>query len=112
MRHKTCRSPVLRPLTFIANQIGLDNGVHFRWLIWDAVVPAASPAPGGQRSDIYLRTKLPSETIEYGCSIARRDRDLDAQYYVSLAQVAGFKFVRLEEQNSPGKTFLLELSKP
>lgn len=83
-----------------------------RWLIWDAVVPAASPASGGQRFDLYLRTQLPSETIEYGYSIARRDRDLDAQYYINLAKVAGFQFVRLEEQNSPRRTFLLELSKP
>jgi hypothetical protein len=83
-----------------------------RWLIWDAVVPAASAAPGEQRFDIYLRTKLPSETIEYGYSIARRDRSLDAQYYINLAKGVGFKVVRLEEQNSPRQTFYLELSKP
>ena len=83
-----------------------------RWLIWDAVVPAASPVPGGLRFDVYLRTKLPSETIEYGYSIARHGRAIDAQYYVNLAKGAGFKVVRLEEQNSPRQTFYLELSKP
>jgi SAM-dependent methyltransferase len=81
-----------------------------RWLIWDAVVPAASPLPGGH--DIYLRTKLPSETIEYGYSIARHGRTLDAQYYVNLAKGAGFKVASLEEQTSPRRTFYLELRKP
>jgi SAM-dependent methyltransferase len=45
-----------------------------RWLIWDAVVPAASDEPEGKRFTIYLRTKLPAETVEYGYSIARYDR--------------------------------------
>ena len=83
-----------------------------RWLIWDAVVPAASEGSGGKRFTIYLRTKLPSETIDYGYSIARYDRDLDPSYYVALAKDCGFEVVTLSEQNSPRKTFFLELRRP
>jgi SAM-dependent methyltransferase len=83
-----------------------------RWLIWDAVVPAASDEPGGKRFTIYLRTKLPSETIDYGYSIARYDRVLDPPYYIALAKDCGFEVAALKEQDSPRKTFLLELRRP
>jgi len=83
-----------------------------RWLIWDAVVPAAAIGPNGQRFTIHLRTKLPSETIEYGYSVARKDRDLNPPYYIALAKDCGFEVVTLTEQNSPGKTFFLELRRP
>jgi ubiquinone/menaquinone biosynthesis C-methylase UbiE len=81
-------------------------------LIWDAVVPAASDEPSGKRFTIYLRTKLPSETIEYGYSIARYDRELNPTYYMELAKECGFKVVTLEEQKSPRRTFFLELMRP
>jgi len=83
-----------------------------RWLIWDAVVPAASPAPGDSGSIFISGPSCRRRPLSTGNSIARRDRDLDAQYYINLAKVAGFKFVILEEQNSPRRTFVLELSKP
>jgi SAM-dependent methyltransferase len=83
-----------------------------RWLIWDAVVPAPSAEPEGKRFSIYLRTKLPSETIDYGYSIARYDRVLDPSYYTALAKDCGFEVVTLTEQDSPGKTFFLELRRP
>src|SRR5216110_1204514 len=79
-----------------------------RWLIWDAVVPAASDEWDGKRFTVYLRTKLPSETIDYGYSIARSDRVVDPSYYVALAKDCGFEVVTLTEQNSPRKTFFLE----
>jgi SAM-dependent methyltransferase len=82
------------------------------WLIWDAVVPAASDEPEGKRFTIYLRTKLPSETIDYGYSIARYDRVLDPSYYVALAKDCGFEVIALKEQNLPRKTFFLELRRP
>jgi ubiquinone/menaquinone biosynthesis C-methylase UbiE len=83
-----------------------------RWLIWDAVVPAASAEPEGKRFTIYLRTKLPSETIDYGSSIVRYDRVLDPSYYLALAKDCGFEVVTLTEQDSPRKTFFLELRRP
>ena len=83
-----------------------------RWLIWDAVVPAASDGPQGKEFSIYLRTKLPAETIEYGYSITRRDHTLDPAYYTALAKECGFEVVSLTEQESPGKTFFLELRRP
>jgi len=83
-----------------------------RWLIWDAVVPAASDAPDGKRFTIYLHTRLPSETIDYGYSIARYDRDLDTPYYLALAKDCGFEVVTLNEQKSPRRTFFLELRRP
>lgn len=83
-----------------------------RWLIWDAVVPAASDGPDGKRFTIYLRTKLPSETIDYGYSIDRYDRDLDSSYYVALAKDCGFEVVTLNKQDCPRKTFFLELRRP
>ena len=42
-------------------------------------VISGSDEPNGQRFAIYLRTKLPSETIDYGYSVARKDRDLTEQ---------------------------------
>jgi SAM-dependent methyltransferase len=83
-----------------------------RWLIWDAVVPAVSDEPGGKRFTVYLQTKLPSETIEYGYSIARYDRVLDPSYYIALAKNCGFEVVALKEQSSPRRTFFLELRRP
>jgi SAM-dependent methyltransferase len=83
-----------------------------RWLIWDAVVPPASDGPEGKRFTIYLRTKLPAETVDYGYSIARYDRVLDPSYYVALAKDCGFEVVALKEQDSPRKTFFLELRRP
>ena len=83
-----------------------------RMLIWDAVVPAASDGADGKRFDVYLRTKLPSETIEYGYSIARYERVLDPAYYTALAKDCGFEVVKLTEQNSPRRTFFLELRRP
>jgi ubiquinone/menaquinone biosynthesis C-methylase UbiE len=83
-----------------------------RWLIWDAVVPAVSDEPEGKRFTVYLRTKLPSETVEYGYSIARYDRVLDPSYYTALAKDCGFEVVTVKEQGSPGKTFFLELRRP
>jgi ubiquinone/menaquinone biosynthesis C-methylase UbiE len=83
-----------------------------RWLIWDAVVPTVSDEPEGKRFTIYLRTKLPSETVEYGYSIARYDRILDPSYYAALAKDCGFEVVTLKEQGSPTKTFFLELRRP
>ena len=75
-------------------------------------MPAASDEPGGKRFSIYLRTKLPKETIEYGYSIARYDRVLDPSYYVAMAKECGFEIVTLREQGSPCKTFFLELRRP
>jgi hypothetical protein len=67
---------------------------------------------GGNRFTIYLRTKLAAEIIDYGCSIARYDRVLDPPYYVALAKDCGFEVVTLKEQDSPRKTFVLELRRP
>jgi len=45
-------------------------------------------------------------------SITRRDRTLDPAYYTALAKECGFEVVSLTEQESPGKTFFLELRRP
>jgi ubiquinone/menaquinone biosynthesis C-methylase UbiE len=82
-----------------------------KWLIWDSVIQAASPGSKGERFDAYLRTHLPSETIEYGYSINRPDRSLDVSYYSSLAVRTGFEVTDVKEQGA-GKSFLMTLRKP
>jgi hypothetical protein len=70
-------------------------------------VISGSDEPNGQRFAIYLRTKLPSETIDYGYSVARKDRDLNPSYYVALAKDCGFEVVTLTEQKLARKDLLL-----
>jgi ubiquinone/menaquinone biosynthesis C-methylase UbiE len=82
-----------------------------KWLIWDSVVPAASPGSKGERFDAYLRTRLPTETIEYGYSIERPDRSFDISYYSSLAVRTGFQVTDVKEQGA-GKSFFMTLRKP
>jgi ubiquinone/menaquinone biosynthesis C-methylase UbiE len=82
-----------------------------KWLIWDSVVPAATPGSKGERFDAYLRTRLPSETIEYGYSIQRPDRPLDVGYYSSLAVRKGFQVIDVKEQGA-GRSFFMTLRKP
>lgn len=82
------------------------------WSIWDTVVPAKADGVGGKRLDVYLSTKLPQETIEYGYSIDRYAQKIDAAYYVGLAKECGFQVVRLKEDPGPRHTFFLELKRP
>ena len=81
------------------------------WLVWDAVVPAATPGSGKEEYTAWLRTHLPTETIVYGYSMVKLDRALDVPYYSGLAPHAGFQISEIQ-QIGGGKSFLMTLRKP
>ena len=81
------------------------------WLIWDAVVPAATPGSEKESFTAWLRTHLPHETIVYGYSMVKLGRPLDVAYYSGLATHAGFQVAEVQEQGG-GKSFLMKLRKP
>ena len=81
------------------------------WLIWDAVVPAATPGSEKESFTAWLRTHLPHETIVYGYSMVKLGRPLDVAYYSGLATHAGFQVAEVQEQGG-GKSFVMKLRKP
>jgi ubiquinone/menaquinone biosynthesis C-methylase UbiE len=81
------------------------------WLVWDSVVPAATPGSEKESYTAWLRTHLPNETIVYGYSMMKFERPLDVPYYSGLATHAGFQVVEVKEQGA-GKSFLMRLRKP
>jgi ubiquinone/menaquinone biosynthesis C-methylase UbiE len=81
------------------------------WLVWDAVVPAATPGAEKESYTAWLRTHLPNETIVYGYSVVKFEKPLDVPYYSALATHAGFQIAEVKEQGG-GKSFLMKLRKP
>jgi len=81
------------------------------WLVWDSVVPAATPGSKKESYTAWLRTHLPNETIVYGYSMLRFERPLDVSYYSGLATHAGFQIAEVKDQGG-GKSFLMRLRKP
>ena len=81
------------------------------WLVWDAVVPAASPGAEKESYTAWLRTHLPNETIVYGYSMVKLDKALDVPYYSGLAARAGFQIAEVQQLGA-GKSFFLKLRKP
>ncbi len=81
------------------------------WLVWDSVVPAATPGSEKESYTAWLRTHLPNEIIVYGYSMLKFEKPLDVPYYSGLATRAGFQIVQVKEQGG-GKSFLMKLRKP
>jgi ubiquinone/menaquinone biosynthesis C-methylase UbiE len=81
------------------------------WLVWDAVVPAATPGSEKESYTAWLRTHLPNETIVYGYSMLKFEKPLDVKYYSGLATRAGFQIAEVKEQGG-GKSFSMKLRKP
>ena len=81
------------------------------WLVWDSVVPAATPGSEKESYTAWLRTHLPNETIVYGYSILKSREPLDVPYYSRLATRAGFQVDEVKEQGG-GKSFFMRLRKP
>jgi ubiquinone/menaquinone biosynthesis C-methylase UbiE len=80
------------------------------FLIWDAVVPAATP-DSAKEYTAWLRTHLPNETIVYGYSVIKFPKPMDVAYYSALATHAGFQVAEVKEQGG-GKSFSMRLRKP
>lgn len=81
------------------------------WLVWDAVVPAATPGAGREEYTSWLGTHLPNETIVWGYSLVKLDKALDVPYYSALATHAGFQIAEVRQLGG-GKSFLMTLRKP
>lgn len=81
------------------------------WLVWDSVVPAATPGSEKESYTAWLRTHLPGETIVYGYSVLKFEKPLDVPYYSRLAAHAGFQIDDVKELGG-GKSFLMKLRKP
>lgn len=81
------------------------------WLIWDSVVPAATPGAEKESYTAWLRTHLPHETVVYGYSILKFPKPLDVAYYSGLAAPAGFQVSEVKEQGG-GRSFWMRLRKP
>jgi ubiquinone/menaquinone biosynthesis C-methylase UbiE len=88
-----------------------------RFLMWDAELPAnTGPQADKKQEDfaVYLRTRLPHETIEYGYSAfgAANDKSEDEPYYESLARSTGFEIVEAKRPAKGPRSFPLELRRP
>ena len=81
------------------------------WLVWDSVVPAATPGSENETFTAWLRTILPNESIVYGYSILKFAMPLDVPYYSALAAQAGFQVAEVKEEGG-GKSFSMRLRKP
>jgi len=78
-------------------------------LIWDASIPRAGE--GDNSFTIYLHTKLPKDTIDYGYSVLRLAMERDPSYYRSLAEQAGFQVAKVDMIGQHRKAFFMQLRK-
>ena len=81
------------------------------WLVWDSVVPAATPGSRNESYTAWLRTHLPNETVVYGYSVLKFDKPLDVPYYSGLARRVGFQIAEVTDLGG-GKSFSMRLRKP
>jgi hypothetical protein len=79
-----------------------------KFLIWDVLYP---PKEDGdiEIAVVPLEVGLPDEKLSTGYGGAWPDEGRDIAYYVGLAEAAGFKVVKHQENNL---IFYLELEKP
>lgn len=81
-----------------------------RWLIWDAVIPAALD-PETKGVVFRFTFQLPSETVKTGYGTFWPAKPMDVAYYRALAEQAGFRTVAAEERDGRFHTFAMELRK-
>jgi len=81
------------------------------WLVWDSIVPAATPGLKDESYTAWLRTHLPGETLVYGYSMVKLTKPLDLPYYSGVGTRAGVQVVEAREEGT-GKSFFMKLRKP
>ena len=81
-----------------------------RWLIWDAVIPAAVDSDT-KGPVFYFEFKLPRETVRTGYGTFWPPQPMDVAWYQALASEAGLKVASAKEQPGAFRTFHMELRK-
>ncbi len=81
-----------------------------RWLIWDAVIPAAL-TPDTKGVLFRFEFQLPKETVRTGYGTFWPRQPLDLAYYRALAEKTGFRVASAKEQEGEFHTFTMELRK-
>ncbi len=81
-----------------------------RWLIWDAVIPAALESDT-KGPVFYFEFNLPRETVRTGYGTFWPPKPMDVDWYKALAAEAGLKVALAKEQPGAFRTFQMELRK-
>jgi ubiquinone/menaquinone biosynthesis C-methylase UbiE len=81
-----------------------------RWLIWDAVIPAAVDSDT-KGPAFYFEFKLPKETVRTGYGTFWPPQPMDVAWYRALAGETGLKVASAKEQPGEFRTFHMELRK-
>lgn len=81
-----------------------------RWLIWDAVIPAAVDSDT-KGPVFYFEFKLPKETVSTGYGTFWPPQPMDVDWYKALAAEDGLKVASVKEQPGAFRTFQMELRK-
>ena len=82
-----------------------------RWIVWDVVIPR--PLDAGTRGPVFrFRFQLPGTVVETGYGCLWPDRQIDLDYYRSLARHTGFEIASASQQPGTFQTVTMELQKP